>query len=251
MIIPWTLTGTARQQEIIREAFARIHFPFERLHLPGSPELGWRDLNGSDDWWLAEGGQEARGARRHEGKHAPRDGKPEPLNGELEGRKWIMGVFFPGDARVFIDLALEQYPELAHAVVGAEVAHAVDEFLPMTDDQRNAIMALWHKDGADDHTWWEKVDYSKEYYTLGGEAFMHEFVNAYSDIDFGDKSAFGHHDAGCDPEDIRRILGIARTDTFVFYGRSKIYHKPTHYRHAGTPLVSLDGYRACKVCKPA
>jgi hypothetical protein len=255
-MIPWTLTGTEPQKAIIREAFNRIKFPFERLNLPGTPELGWRDLNGSDDWWI--NGAEVSLGRRHEGKHAPeRTDRPEPLNGTVEGRKWIMGVFFPVSARVYIDVALEDYPDLAMAVVGAEIAHAVDEFLPMTDAQRIAIMALWHPDGQDGHTWWEKVDYNAEYYTLGGEAFMHEFVNAYSDLDFGDKSAFGHHDAGCNPEDIWRILGIRRTDEalYVRYGFSTVYHKPTHRIRTKLPPtpVTADLFvraRPCLVCKP-
>ncbi len=240
----WNLTGTAAQQQIVRTALERIKFPFERLTLPGTPELGWRDLNGSDEWWTAKG--RFHGDDEHDGD------RPEPLNGELEGRKWIMGVFFPMTARIFIDIRLAPRPELAAAVVGAEIAHAVDEFLPMTEGQRAAIMALWHSNGGDGHSWWEKVDYSAEYYTLGGEAFMHEFVNAYSDIHFGDKTAFGHHDAGCEPADIWRILGIPRADAvqFVAYGKSKIYHKLTHYDRPGISLTTLSGYRPCKVCKP-
>lgn len=244
MIIPWRLSGTERQKEITLEAFHRIKFPFEKLKLPGEPELGWRDLNGSDDWWMAKGSIRAHGDDHHHEQ-------PEPLAGEIDGRKWIMGVFFPGSARVFIDVALEQHPELAMAVVGAEIAHAVDEFLPMTEAQRGAIMALWHKDGDDGHTWWEKVDYNAEYYTLGGEAFMHEFVSAYSDLPFGDKSAFGHHDAGVEPADIHRILKIDPTDKLKRFKDSKVYHRPSHYpKKPGLPVTGTYGLVPCKVCKP-
>jgi hypothetical protein len=247
-VIPWNITGTDNQQAILREAFNRIKFPFEKISLPGAPEMGWRDLNGSDEWWLAR--PRMHGDEHH---HDENEDRPEPLNGELEGRKWIMGVFFPGSARIFLDRQLEQYPDLAMAVVGAEIAHAVDEFLPMSDEQRGAIMALWHKDGADDHTWWEKYDYNAEYYTLGGEAFMHEFVSAYSELPFGDKSAFGHHDAGVEPENIWQILGIRRTDAVLYkrIGTSTIYHKLTHYpKSSGTVISDITGLRPCKVCRP-
>jgi hypothetical protein len=248
MTIPWTLTGTPNQQAIVRDAFERIKFPFERLTLPGSPELGWRDLNGSDDWWLAKG-------RKHEGQqHAPaREDRPEPLNGEIDGRKWIMGVFFPVSARVYLDLALEDYPDTAKAVVSAEIAHAVDEFLPLTDAQRAEFIRLVHPEGSDHiDTWWEKADYGAEYYNLIGETFMILFTKAYSDIPFGDTSPFVHRGDNITAEQVRAVIGIERTDAvrFVVYGKSKIYHKPTHYDRPGITPVSLVGYRPCKVCKP-
>ena len=264
-VIPWNLTGTEPQKSIVRQAFERIKFPFEVLALPGTPELGWRDLNGSDEWWLAEGGT----ARKHEGHGTPApDGeRPEPLNGELEGRKWVMGVFFPSSARIYLDVRLEPYPELAMSVVSAEIAHAVDEFLPLSEEQRQAIMAILHPEGADHHTWWERSDYNAEYYTLVGEEFMRLFTKAYSDIPFGDSSAFAHGHVQVDPKAVRQIIGIERTDappepapaththTYVRYGKSKIVHKPTHYDNK-VPTETIEaehipaGYRACKVCKP-
>lgn len=41
----------------------------------------------------------------------------------------------------------------------------------------------------------------------------------------------------------------APTGSFVTYGKSKVYHLPTHYPHkVGKPLVDTVGYQACKVC---
>jgi hypothetical protein len=252
-VIRWTLTGTPQQQAIATEAFNRIKFPFDRLtQLPGSPELGWRDLNNSDDWMY-----EARGVRLHAG-HGGQE-RADPLEVVVDGRRWTLGVIFTLSGRIFIDISLESDPEAAMAVIGAEIAHAVDFFLPMTDEQRNELLSLWNVPGT---TWWEVNDYSTEYFRLGGEAFMHEFVKAYSDLDFGSTGAFVH-DAGVEPIDVRRILGIERTDFIVpgpkphlpedhfqRYGKSKVYHRFSHYDRLGTPLHDLTGLRPCKVCKP-
>jgi hypothetical protein len=249
----WTITGTTRQQEIAREAFARIKFPFDRLtRLPGRPELGWRDLNSGSYAVAAE-----EKARHHEGHHDTED-KPDALEGEVDGRRWVMGVIYTQSGRIYLDVRLERSPELAMAVVGAEIAHAVDFFLPMTDAMRGELLRLWGKPGT---TWWEVADYGSEYFRLGGEAFMGEFVKAYSDLPF-DSTPF-LHDAGVEPADVRRILGIERTDyappapppvprpVAVTYGKSKVYHKPTHYPRAGKPVNDLTGLKPCKVCKPA
>lgn len=253
----WNITGNLNQQRIIRESFDRIKFPFYRLKLPGTPELGWRDLN--------TGHYSAEKVRAH-GDNLHDGDKPDTLEGEVEGRRFIMGVIYPMSGRIFLDVRLEKYPEVAAATLGAEIAHAVDYFLPMTDDMRNELLRLWNKPGT---TWWEVRDYGAEYYTLGGEAFMHEFVQAYSDIPFGDKSSFSH-DAGVEPADVRRILGIERTDyvppappppppppkvEVAVYGRSKIYHKPdrsVHPTYTTSPrlVTSTTGLRPCKVCKP-
>lgn len=213
----WNLTGTENQQRIMREGFGYLHFPFDRLtQLPGTPELGWRDLNSGHYAELArslgfEPGEDARVepdlVHRHGDNHHDGD-RPDPLHGVIDGKRWVMGIIYTQSGRIYIDVDCESRPELAWAVLGAEIAHAVDFFLPMTDAQRNELLRLWAKPNT---TWWEVFDYGSEYYRLGGEAFMHEFVAAYSDLDFGDKSSF-LHDAGVEPADVRRILGIERTD---------------------------------------
>lgn len=249
----WHLTGTANQQAVAREAFNRIHFPFDRLsQLPGTPELGWRDLNSGQYAISAE--DKARG---HEGHHPDGEDRADPLVGEVMGRRWVMGIIYTLSGRIYLDVRLEKMPDLAMAVVAAEIAHAVDFFLPMNNDQRGELLRLWGKPGT---TWWEKFDYGSEYFRLGGEAFMHEFVAAYTDLDFGDKSSF-LHDAGVEPADVRRILGIERTDIPPpenaleglkhFPGGADIYHRLGHYGLSrGVPLETLEGFRPCKVCKP-
>ncbi len=243
-MIPWNLTGTDRQIAVAREAFNRIKFPFGRLTLPGTPELGWMNLNSGTAW-------AAKGAKLHEGKRHGVDS----LEGEINGRRATLGAIWPDTGRIVVDVSLESQPELAMAVIGAEIAHAVDFFLPMTDAMRNEFLRLWNVEGS---TWWEVADYSAEYFRLGGEAFMDEFVKAYSDLDLGSTGAF-IHDAGVEAADVRRILGIERTDfvkpnpkTFLVYGKSKIYHVPGHYKNKtnGVPVVSTTSLRACLLCRP-
>lgn len=256
----WNLTGTDNQRRIMAEGFAKIHFPFDRLtQLPGVPELGWRDLNSGHYAAMAavavhthehpdEGGR-LHGDNHHDGDRA------DPIVGEADGRRWVMGVIYTRSGRIYIDVRCEQRPELAQAVLAAEIAHAVDFFLPMNDDQRNELLRLWNVPGT---TWWERVDYGAEYFRLGGEAFMHEFVAAYTDLDFGSKTSFAH-DRGVEPADVRRILGIERTDAgpkpgdFVhFEGGPDIFHKPKHQFRgkSGVRCYTLEGFRPCKICKP-
>lgn len=244
-VIPWNLTGTPIQQAIASRAFDLIKFPFEKLSLPGTPELGWRDLNTSTDWMY-----EAKSARFHgSGTHGM--DRADPLVGEFDGRRWTMGVIFTLSGRIFIDVRLEADPEAAMATIGAEIAHAVDFFLPMTDAQRNELLSLWN---VADTTWWEVHDYGAEYYRLGGEAFMHEFVGAYSDLDFGSTGAFAHN-TGVEPADVIRILGIPRTDAmkYVTYGASTVFHRSTHKvrsKHPPQQVTVTTSLRPCKVCKP-
>lgn len=242
--IPWHLTGASAQIAIATDAFDRIKFPLERLTFPAPPTLRWRNLNDGSEWWVDS---RRAGIRGHEGHHAPR-GKPDSLVGEFKGRRWTMGAIDMGSGDIWIDQSLEAEPAVAMATIGAELAHAVDAFLPMTDAQRDALMELWNLPGT---TWWEVADYGAEYYRLGGEAFMHEFVAAYSDLDFGDTGAFAHN-AGVEPRDVRRILGIERTDAAIFdrYGTSKIYHKRSHYKRPGITTIYLEGLRPCRICKP-
>lgn len=199
----WNLTGTDEQQKIVQEALDKVMFPWDKLSLPGVPEIGWRDLN-----TMAASIVNNPLPRQHE-----HDGdEPEPLAGKLNGRKYILGVFYPLSARIYVDNALVDYPELAQSTVSAEIAHSVDEFLPLTDDQRTAIMRLMHSGSEDDHTWWEKVDYGAEYYSLIGESFMQAFTIAYSDMPFGNASDFVHSLRYDQIPELRKIVGIERTD---------------------------------------
>lgn len=267
-MIRWNLTGTENQKAIAREAFNRIHFPFQMLsQLPGTPELGWRDLN-SGGYLAMEDAHAHDHGRTHEDPHDSDLDIAHPLVGWFNGRRWVMGIIYTLSGRIYLDVRLEGHPQLAMAVVAAEIAHAVDFFLPMTDHQRNELLRLWGKGG----TWWEVYDYGSEYFRLGGEAFMHEFVAAYTDLDFGSKDSF-LHDTGVEPEDVRRVLGIQRTDYVAplppppepepepaedprmykhFPGGADIYHRATHYagRTTAVPLETFEGFRPCKICKP-
>jgi hypothetical protein len=244
----WNITGSPNQISIASEALNRIFFPFERLALPGVPELGWRDLNGL-------------GARSKQGEfHLPHPpgahthgDEPHLIEGEFEGRRYTLGVFYTGSATIYIDNALEAQPEVAAAVVAAEIAHAVDYFLPLTDTMRDTFIRLLNDGQPNQNTWWEISDYSTEYFTLGGEAFMFLFCRGYSDIPFGDVSSFEDKGENITPQQIRGVIGIERTDAapkedFVSFGKSKIYHRSSHYKKRGTPVVNIEQFRACKIC---
>ena len=263
-VLRWNLTGTLTQIGIAKTALLdRCKFDWALLtKLPGTPELGWRDLNPGMPALSARAVASAHPVteapedhRGHEGHHGPpTEDKPDALIAELEdGRRWTQGLIYTVSGRIYIDQRLVVQPETAMAVILAEGAHAVDFFLPMTDAQRNEFLRLWGVGG----TWWEVVDYGEEYFRLGGEAFMDEFVRAYGvNLDLGASGAF-LHDKGVEPEDVYRVLGIRRTDyvppaQFVRYGTSKVYHKPTHYpsKAGAITVTATTGLRPCKVCKP-
>jgi len=270
MTFPWRYTGTASQIAMAKEAVARIKYPWPTLaRITWHPELGWRDLNS----------RYLEGEARAHGKFEGEEGQPEPLNGELEGRRFTYAVFYPGSGRIYIDYRLERYPALAHASVSAELAHAVDEFLPLRDAQRDEIIRLLGGTPGV-MTWWEKHSYSTEYWGLAGEMFMPLFTNAYSDIPFGDVSGFSHDPNKVHPDDLIRVIGVQRTDwvaptppapppppepiiepeaviepvpeppRFLRYGKSKVYHSPAHYpnKKNGVPVETVDGLRRCKRC---
>ena len=191
------LTGTAQQIAIVAEALDKIKFPWERLTFPKEPvEIGWKDLN--------NGLYRSMDIKKHE----------SGTLGIIEGRKYTLGIFYTHSGRIYIDNYLVNYPEIAQSTVSAEIAHAVDYFLPLTDSQRNEIMALMHGGSTVEHghSWWEKYDYGAEYYTLVGESFMQAFTVAYSDMPFGNASDFTHSITPEQAPALRKILGIERTD---------------------------------------
>ena len=280
------LKGTVDQNQIVVEALDRIKFPFQRLAFPnGFAIIGWANLNGQ----TASVGEMP--SRQHGGSHAPHgvDSDAEAIEGEIEGRKYILGVFYPHNGNIYIDNALVNYPAVAQGTVSAEIAHAVDYFLPLTDAMKTDLSTLVHGGDATDHghSWWERVSYGSEYFTLVGETFMHMFTLAYSDMELSTEG-WAHKPTKAMAADIRRILGIERTDyvppaptpepvplpeptqeppppvqpkptpeppkpepkqDFVYFGKSKIYHLPKHYpKKSGKTLSDTAGFRACKVC---
>lgn len=283
----FNLTGTTKQQFIVSAALEKIMFPWERLKLPNEPvEIGWTDLNngmfkisqhdnGLPHVHTNNANPAAPGqVKKHEGEGHPEGDGPEPLLGRLNGRLYILGVFYPGSGRIYVDNALVDYPELAQSTVSAEIAHSVDEFLPLTDQQRAQIMALMHPGGPDAHTWWEKVDYSAEYYSLIGESFMQAFTIAYSDMPFGNTDDFVHSLKYEQVPEFKKIVGIERTDLpavpdpvpaqppvqepptpapvqYEHFKGSKVYHSLDHYdKREGEIITDVTGLRPCKICKP-
>lgn len=244
----FNLTGTTLQQDIVKTALDKIYFPWERLHFPSEPvEIGWKDLNTTQS-------REAHGlsAKLHQ----------SGTIGIIDGRKYVLGVMYTHTGSIYIDNYLVNYPEIAQSTVSAEIAHDVDYFLPLTEAQRTQLMTLMHGGSTADHghSWWEKFDYGAEYYTLVGESFMQAFTLAYSDMPFGNASDFTHSITPEQAPEVRRIIGIERTDytapkppQYEVFPPSKIYHKLTHYDGAdrvGKLITDTTGYKPCKKCKP-
>jgi hypothetical protein len=257
----FNLTGTEKQQQIVKDALDAIKFPFERLKFRrGTATIGWANLNGQalnsglpqnaevpveeikatieeavplteehltaypeDVKVVEEQLENPRPHRHHEEHHEPEteaghSSDPtrfEPLMGRLNGREYILGVFYPYSGDIYIDNLLVNYPSYAQTTVSAEVAHGVDEFLPMNSTHREQIMMLVNGGTVGDLTWWEKVDYGSEYYNLVGETFMILFTYAYSDLGFEGAEDFTYHGDNTMGDEIRAILGINRTDEHI------------------------------------
>lgn len=104
------------------------------------------------------------------------------LVGPLAGRKIkiVLGdpparaMFYPGELRLVIQRYFyrEERTE-ASRLLGWEIAHAID-LLVMSDDDRHAIVDLYHSDDTDNHGW-----LSGSYEDQVGEAFMEGFVAAF------------------------------------------------------------------------
>ncbi len=243
----WNLTGTEQQQQIVKEALDKIMFPWEKLKLPNAPvEIGWDNLNVTYE------------KRQHTESQAP-----EPLLGMINGRKYTLGVFYPGIGSIFIDNDLVKYPAEAQTTVSAEIAHSADEFY-MNNSMRKSIMLLMHSNEADSHTWWEKVDYNTEYFSLIGEGFMQVFTFAYSDMPFSGAEAFEHRITKEQAPMVRKILGIERTDMDVsvqnknYFARlgAYVFHDTHKNKFANiTTFATREeainaGLRPCLICKP-
>jgi len=242
------LRGSSKQVAIVQAALSRIFFPWGNLTAPeGNFIIGWTNLNSET---LAK-------VRAHNGPHTGTPKGPEDtelIEGEINGRKYTLGVFYPYSGNIYIDNALVNYPEVAQETVSAELAHLCDYFLPLTDEMREQISLLMHNGKPDNHSWWEKVDYEREYYSLVGEGFMQAFTLAYSDMPF-DNSGFVHGITKEQAPELRKIIGIERTDMVVKpeykkIGTSKIFHDLRHYPlKPGKVITDTKGLIACKTCK--
>lgn len=209
----FSLQGTERQIQIVKEALDKIKFPWERLKAPrGTFIIGWANLNtGRLAKRLRENDPHYK---KHEGDHPGTDLDVDPFEGEIGGKKYIMGVFYPSTGNIYIDNHLVYYPTEAQSTVSAEIAHLVDFFLPLTNKMKRDIWVLMHNGDPTPHghtDWWEKSDYGAEYFSLVGESFMQAFTLAYSDMPFN-ASNFVHKITKAQAPALRQIIGIERTD---------------------------------------
>lgn len=276
----FNLVGTENQVSILEPVFTPgapdyIAFPWERLGaLRNKPvPISWDDLNdGTMGVRARAGGPIPVHPRMHEDDdegHAI--SRPGTTLGEPTQRLMIAGVFWT-DGRIKIDIRMENRPSAAREVMSAELAHAVDYGLPLTDSQKNALVNLLHSGGTDQHTWWEKQDYGTEYYTLVGESFMAMFTHAFSKMEPW-QDPFPHKSSASLAPAIHSILGIQpvgsqpQTDSVAVYSLKgyKTFHRERHYVAAWRSKISTRsrivqwanrraaiaaGMVACKTCKP-
>ncbi len=117
----WNLTGTPEQNLIVQNALNKIKFPFERLSISGSPEIGWKNLN---DEKLNNGSIPGLSLGAPDPTRQEfLEGAPHSVEAEIEGREFIAGVFY-SNGNIYIDPVCQQYPDVAGAVVACEGAHA-------------------------------------------------------------------------------------------------------------------------------
>ncbi len=241
----YELQGTEAQQQILAGCFEPgspyyIRFPWAKLTPHAKPiPIGWQDLNGT----LAHHSSDAH-----------------TLTRSIEGREFVAGVFWT-DGRIYIDTRCEAQPDLAREVMSAELAHSVDYFLPLTDAQKKDLMFLWHGGSFDNHTWWERSDYSGEYFDLGGEAFMAAFTLAYSSM-APDQSRFTHRLRAEDVPRVREIVGVDAPTLVVrisnrprFHRASCVYVRTARAVSHRTTEMTRDaavalGLAPCRRCKP-
>lgn len=264
------LVGTGNQNSILAPVFSGMTFPWEKItQLPHFPvPISWDNLN---DGTLRAAKTEDDVSQmalnptvRKHGDGPEGHAISRPM---ADGRMGIAGVFWT-DGRIKIDISLESHPASAREVLSAELAHAVDYGLPLTSQMKAQLSSLLHPQGADQHTWWEKVDYGSEYYTLVGEAFMAMFTHAFYPGVEPWQTPFTHKSTAAMGPQVRAIMGIGTgtTQAKVYSLKGyRTFHKPTHFvpgwnaNPATRPRVMAwdsaakaraAGLVACKVCKP-
>ncbi len=172
----------------------------------------------------------------------------------LELRRRVLGLFWT-DYRIELDSSLRDEPELLAEVLWSEGAHAIDQAM-LTDKQRMAINRAFHGGSEDQHTWWEVSDYSREYGSLLGEAFMAGICQAYTDIE---PTILLTHAATEDVgRQIRRIVTPELADAYSGCRWSKVFHVEGAHRWLTCSFATWPtkaaavaaGRRPCRRCRP-
>ncbi len=98
------------------------------------------------------------------------------------GLYWLPTRNFPA-GRIEVHTGCFTNPPLAREVMLAEVAHAVEFGVPMTNGQKEAIFTIVHKGDASPHGthgWWEEKGGQDYWNDWLGEVFMALFMRAFA-----------------------------------------------------------------------
>ncbi len=229
-------------------ALARGDFPWDQI-VSGLIRQFGRNYVPAKLSDLSRYGRELRVFRSDDGGHEHSHSDGYHI---LEARHRVLGLYWL-DGRIEVEQSLRDEPDLLAEVFWSEGAHLID-YAFLTDEQRTEIGRILHGGGSDDHPWWEKEDYGREYRSLLGEAFMAVICQAYTDIE---PTIMLEHAVNDDVGlHVRRFLtpDLAGLQ-FVGCRWSKVYHRAGAHRyscgyakwHTASEAVAA-GRRPCRRC---
>ncbi len=162
---------------VLQDAVRHLRYPLTRIHRNTGRRV---PVNVAD-------------ISRFNGAPAGVVGMPEHDHGEVHAlmddhRRAALGLYWlPTEqhpaGRIEVSVAIMGDPPLAQEVFIAELAHAVDYGVPLTDEQHAQIFAIVH--GGDPtphgtHGWWEERGGQNYWADWVGEVFMALFMRAFA-----------------------------------------------------------------------
>ncbi len=157
---------------VLQDAVRNLRYPLTRIHRNTGRRV---PVNVAD---ISRFNGDAGHEQAHrEGVHPLLDARRQAL-----GLYWLPTAQHPA-GRIEVSVSIMGDPPLAQEVFIAELAHAVDYGVPLTDEQRVGIFAIVH--GGDvtphgTHGWWEERGGHNYWADWVGEVFMSLFMRAFA-----------------------------------------------------------------------
>ncbi len=241
------LAGDEYEQALLVEALRRGDFPWQRIASGIIRQFGRNYVPVK----LSDLSRYAASVRVYRDDDHGHDHHHEDYH-VLEARHRVLGLYWL-DGRIEVEQSLRDEPELLAEVLWSEGAHLID-YAFLTEEQRVQIGLILHGGVSDHHTWWERQDYSGEYRSLLGEAFMAVVCQAYTDIE---PTIMLEHPASDEVgAQVRRLLTPDLAEPqFVGCRFSKVYHRAGAHRYSCSYAkwftkqeAVAAGRRPCKRC---